>query len=87
MKKTELIYRLNNLENNGFSIIFLAGILELNFYIDKRDNAICVTNAAGLIFIPCDCYENTKESIKYLVDKTFEVYPELNNQHFKIINN
>ena len=78
MTKQELINGLTNLKNNDLKICIEKDWIELRFYIDKRDNAICVSNSAygG---VPCDCYENTEKSIVSLAIDTFLTYPEIHS--------
>ena len=76
MTKKELLKGLTNLKNNDLTICIEKDWIELRFYIDKRDNAICVTNDA-YSGTPCDCYENTEKSIERLTIDTLLTYPEI----------
>ena len=76
MNYKELIKGLKNLKKKDLKICIEKDIIELRFYIDKRDNAICVTNEA-YNGTPCDCYENTEKAIKNLALETLRIYPEI----------
>ena len=77
MNKLELINKLKKLNNNNSKIHIVTKCKELIFYIDKRDNAICVTTNSNKYFNPCSCYINNEETIKSLVDDTFNLFPEI----------
>ena len=68
---------LENINSNDFTIIIEKDIIELFFYVDKRDNAICVTNKSYHGFSPCDCYENNKDGKDAIINFVKRVYPEI----------
>lgn len=77
MTKSDLIKGIKNLKNEDLKLCIIKDTIELRFYLDKRDNAICVTNDGYTGFSTCDCYENTEEAITNLASETMRVYPEI----------
>lgn len=77
MDALELKTKLDNIATKDFSIVIEEDVIELSFYHDKRDGAICVTNKAYKGFSPCDCYENSEEGKEYVMDFVKRVYPEI----------
>lgn len=76
MTKEDLIKALKNIKNEDFKLCIIKNEIELRFYLDKRDNALCVTNDKCSGFSPTDCYENTEDVIENLASETMRIFSE-----------